>query len=265
VKTAIFCICGSNNWETVVETGKLRWATYRFDPYDRHNLFKTCKHLTKWPRLTFIIIVTVIVILQHPSSIIHPPSSILHHPHPSSIIIIIIFIYGWQTATSTNSDFSFTNGFDQWQKSVVVIYRYEQSRETRSLLRHLVLHVHAHHNLLGDSKETEKMRFTVLAAINPTRLNVGVHHWDTSRRWVAELQQNLLGLIGQRRSRWIPTRTNTRHPATRTVDGNTHKQKSDSWNHSSIIANCIAKPVSISNKFVLNMLAQKSSLSTHLQ
>jgi len=39
VKTAIFCICGSNNWETVVETGKLRWATYRFDPYDRHNLF----------------------------------------------------------------------------------------------------------------------------------------------------------------------------------------------------------------------------------
>ena len=34
-----FCICGSNNWETVVETGKLRWATYRFDPYDRHNLF----------------------------------------------------------------------------------------------------------------------------------------------------------------------------------------------------------------------------------
>ena len=39
VKTAIFCICGSNNWETVVETGKLRWATYRFDLYDRHNLF----------------------------------------------------------------------------------------------------------------------------------------------------------------------------------------------------------------------------------
>ena len=34
-----FCICGSNNWETVVETGKLRWATYRFDPYDQHNLF----------------------------------------------------------------------------------------------------------------------------------------------------------------------------------------------------------------------------------
>ena len=34
-----FGICGSNNWETVVETGKLRWATYRFDPYDRHNLF----------------------------------------------------------------------------------------------------------------------------------------------------------------------------------------------------------------------------------
>jgi len=23
-----------------VETGKLRWATYCFDPYDRHNLFK---------------------------------------------------------------------------------------------------------------------------------------------------------------------------------------------------------------------------------
>ena len=22
-----------------METGKLRWATYRFDPYDRHNLF----------------------------------------------------------------------------------------------------------------------------------------------------------------------------------------------------------------------------------
>ena len=42
VKTAIFCICGSNNWETVVETGKPRWATYRFDPYDRHNLL----HLT---------------------------------------------------------------------------------------------------------------------------------------------------------------------------------------------------------------------------
>ena len=39
MKTAIFCICGSNNWETVVETGKLGWATYRFDPYDRHNLF----------------------------------------------------------------------------------------------------------------------------------------------------------------------------------------------------------------------------------
>ena len=45
MKTAIFCICGSNNWETVVETGKLRWATYRFDPYDRHNLFS----VLRWP------------------------------------------------------------------------------------------------------------------------------------------------------------------------------------------------------------------------
>ena len=26
-----------------METGKLRWATYRFDPYDRHNLLHLCR------------------------------------------------------------------------------------------------------------------------------------------------------------------------------------------------------------------------------
>jgi len=63
VKTAIFCICGSNNWETVVETGKLRWATYRFDPYDRHNLVTSASGLpmrTTTTSVLFDVLVAVI-------------------------------------------------------------------------------------------------------------------------------------------------------------------------------------------------------------
>ena len=42
-----------NNWETVVETGKLRWATYRFDPYDRHNLLLLLLHRPTSVNLTY--------------------------------------------------------------------------------------------------------------------------------------------------------------------------------------------------------------------
>ena len=35
-----------------METGKLQWATYRFDPYDRHNLFDAdyYRDLEMWVR-----------------------------------------------------------------------------------------------------------------------------------------------------------------------------------------------------------------------
>ena len=32
-----------------METGKLRWATYRFDPYDRHNLVNQHRNLVLYP------------------------------------------------------------------------------------------------------------------------------------------------------------------------------------------------------------------------
>ena len=41
-----------------LEVGRLQWATYRFDPYDRHNLFNECRHFRLSP--FFVAVLTVL-------------------------------------------------------------------------------------------------------------------------------------------------------------------------------------------------------------